>query len=1422
MSTAGPDPSRDTSLSAGPGVPGDAEGPVDDGATEAPDAPERADVADVAEDSAADADPRADRIAAAVSAWTRHLVDLGGRNTLLWYRDLPTGTLDLTTAHPAGLARFMAGRETTLSTLVREPGAHDEALRRARAIAAKSRELKEERGIATGFLALGMATWSLGPTVSREPAAPILLRPITLRPTGAAEHDYVLDLGDEVELNPVLVHYLSTEQGIDLDADALEELAMAADAFDPFPVYDAVSTACADVPDFSIAPRIVIGTFSYAKLPMVADLTTQGVDLADHDVVAALAGDPTAMRSVRSELPDTGAPLDRDPERDRTVLDADSSQQEAIDVVREGSHLVIHGPPGTGKSQTIANLVAGLAADGKRVLFVAEKRAAIDAVVGRLERVGLGGLVLDLHDGARSRRRIAEQLVAGLDAAAVPAAPAPDRPPPGETVAAVRTTRAALVDHVEAMHEIRMPWGVSAYQAQEAISALAARPHPPRCRVRLRGDALSRLSRGEVAELGSRLAAAASLGAWAGDDIADPSGAVPGTAADPWFGARIRSPEEAMAAREVTARLAGGGMDALARTVDDVFTGVDLPRGTALRDWARTLSTVAKVRDTLEVFRPEVFDVPLDDLVAATGDRAYRKANGIEFGWFERRGLVRQARRLLRPGPPPEDLHAALIEASAQRSTWREMAGAGGRPELPVDLDLAQAAYDDVITDLRWLDERLAARPDRERLLDVDLDTLRTRLAELDARPDRLAVVPTVIGTLDDLEAAGFGAVVADLAGRGVDADDVAGELDFVWWTSISEDLMIRDPRIAGHHGDRLRRIAADFAVADANLVRDNAARVREAAADHVRRVIEDDPAQESLIRTEAAKSRRHKSLRDLLPAAGRLATTARPCWVMSPLVVASVLPPGVWFDVVVFDEASQIPPAEAVSAISRAHQVVVAGDAHQLPPTTFFTTVTDGGEETDDLPTEGVESVLDVLAALLPSRRLSWHYRSLDERLIGFANTHIYDGSLVTFPGIDAGPVLAHELVEGTGVLHDGTGAVESTGAEVERVVHLVLDHARSRPEESLGVIALGIQHASRVEDALRDALSDEPDEVQAFFTDRGEEPFFVKNLERVQGDERDAVILTIGYGKTPHGRVLHRFGPLNVEGGERRLNVAVTRARRRMTVVSSLVADDLDPAKLKARGARLLREFLRYAAEGGAVRAPSPEGDGPVPGHHSIVMAELARGLRSHGLVVHEDHGSSADPIDLAVEHRYEPGRLLLAVESDGPGYAAQRSARDRDRLRVEQLTRLGWRHLRVWSSDVFRDPAPDIARIVAASEGRDLDDEEARVPEQDETAQDGSDVERSEGPPRSDGAGATEGDGSTPGGADAAADAPAPDAPTPPAPSETPAARPGKGRRLLRRRSSGPEQTRDDTDAGWGEREDQDAHDRWLQEQRPPHWE
>jgi hypothetical protein len=1343
-------------------------------------------------------DPRTTRVVAAVKAWQRHLVDLGGRNTLLWYRDLPSGTLDLTHAHPGGLAMLMAGRPTKLSDLVREPAALAEARRRARTIRAKTLELSEERGIAAGYIAIGMATWTVR-GASRAPAAPVLLRPCVLKPIGAAREDFHLDLGNDVELNPVLEHYLRSEQGIEVDAEAIEDLATAGGrTFDPEPAYAALSKACASVPDFLIEPRLVVGTFSYAKLPMVADLAAQGDSLADHDVVAALAGDPDALRAVRTTVPES--PADPDPAHELLILDADSTQQAAIDAVRAGAHLVIKGPPGTGKSQTIANLVASLAGEGKRVLFVAEKRAAIDAVLSRLEGVGLSDLVLDAYDGASNKRRVAQAFGAALEQGEL--ATDPDTSEVEHTLA---DRRATLVDHVEALHGQRQPWGVSLHQAQEAIAALSAREHPPTSRVRLRGEELAGVDRRRVGELARQLTSAASLGAWAADE-----------GDDPWFGARVATTDEAVRARDITAELADGGLQDVEQVMREVFADVSLPKAERVSDWGAVLDSVGRVRDTLEVFRPEVFDLPLKDLVAATGTKAYRDAHDVDLGWWSRWRLRSQARTLLRPGTPPDDLHAALVEAQAQRTAWQKLAGAGGRPEIPVDLDRARAAYQSLHDDLVWLGERLETTTAGGALLDETLAALQERMAALAARPERLAVVPQVLSGLDALREAGMGPLVDDLARRGVAADEVATELEFVWWTSLSEELTVRDPRYGAHDGAQLQRVANEYVAADHAHLRAGADRVRAGAGRRLREVLDDHPEQEALVRAEAGKARRHRPLRDLLPRAADVLTAAKPAWAMSPLVVASVLPPGRWFDVVIFDEASQIPPAQAVSAISRAHQVVVAGDERQLPPTSFFTSaVDDEGDPQGEALTEGFESVLDVLTAALPTRRLSWHYRSLDQRLVAFANHEVYDGSLVTFPGTGVDPVVRLETVEGAGVVQPGEEAIESTDAEVQRVVELVLEHARTRPQESLGVIALGIKHANRLDEAIRRALLGAPG-LGDFFDESRPERFFVKNLERVQGDERDAVILSVGYGKTPHGRVLHRFGPLNLEGGERRLNVAITRARRRMTVVSSLTAADLDPARLKARGAQMLRDFLSYAADGTLPSRPTEGAPSPSQGSaraEDPLRAEFARRLRGTGLVVHEAYGDEGHAIDLALEDPGHPGQVLVAVEADGPAYAAMRSTRDRDRLRAEHLTRIGWEHVRVWSTDLFRDPARDVARVNAAVAKAAARSQEQRAggagpaAAQDRAPEETTDREASmsdDEPTVEPVAPAGDGQASAEDEAMPAADE-----------------QPRKRRAMRRKAKRTLEQTRDDTDEGWGERRDESSYERYLREQRPPHW-
>jgi very-short-patch-repair endonuclease len=415
----------------------------------------------------------------------------------------------------------------------------------------------------------------------------------------------------------------------------------------------------------------------------------------------------------------------------------------------------------------------------------------------------------------------------------------------------------------------------------------------------------------------------------------------------------------------------------------------------------------------------------------------------------------------------------------------------------------------------------------------------------------------------------------------------------------------------------------------------------------------------------------------------------------MSPLVVSQILPARPIFDLVVFDEASQVPPADAVPALLRAPLAVVAGDRRQLPPTIFFDSTVESDEESEEDASAlvaGFESILDALDPLLRPRMLTWHYRSEDERLIAFSNHIIYDSGLITFPGASAADCLSHELIEHrSGVQVD----TRSNDFEIERVVKLMIEHAHERPDESLGVIAMGQHHASRIEAALRMRIGEERDPaLEDYFDESREERAFVKNLERVQGDERDAIILTVGYGKQPDGRLLYRFGPLNQEGGERRLNVAVTRARRRLTLVSSFSHSDMDPSKSSSDGVELLRRYLKYAESGG-IDLDNADMSTPL----NPFEIDVKHRLEQAGLTVIPQYGTSGFRIDFALPHPTKSGRFALAIETDGASYHSAPTARDRDRLRQQVLERMGWRFHRIWSTDWFNDWETETEKVLAA---------------------------------------------------------------------------------------------------------------------------
>lgn len=1226
-------------------------------------------------------------VEAAAKRWIADLVDLTGRNNLLYYRDLKRGTLSLDDVPVRLIFSALQGKTIRLSQFFRDPDKREDAVRRTRAVHAKAKENFEERGLETLYLACGMATWTAQKSAAK-PNAPVLLVPVSLRPKGGAQEEFELSVPGDLEVNPTFLQMLKVEFNVECDPaellahsgiegriDTPEELETA---------YRWLTKRCRSVPGFDITERFVVGNFSYVRMPMVRDLETSIDAMARHDIVSALAGDAEAQKAIRkagadADIPD---PDDVPPADEFLVLDADSSQNRAINEVLAGRNLIIKGPPGTGKSQTITNLISALVARGKRVLFVAEKRAAIDAVLRRLTDVGLDDLVLDLHGGVASKRETARAISRVLEKNAQLAKPSLD-PLHRQLV----ERRDQLNRRAKALHRKRNPWEISFFEVQSRLIGLPQSAASP---VRFRGRELQRLSENRVLEIQEELQHFVGLG-----------GLTVRHSDAPWGRAKITSGEEALAAQDEVQRIRQE-LPAVATELRQAaeLSGMRAPE--AFADWGERFELWREIEDLRETFTEEIFaldlDATIESMEPATRSVATRLSAAVFYG--EYRAARKRIRSTVKEGLklPAPDLASGVRAARTLLDRWRILGGSADRaPNSPPN----RAELEERFIELRERLHQIALKVDRGPIHGSDSD-IAAHLDRLLADISTLSKLPEIHRLEHSLRDAGMADLLDHLDGLPVNAHEACEVLQHAWLTSLREHMQLNDPLLGAFDGDQHREVVREFQVADRGHIETTPQRVRRLCAEQAVAAQDADPKGAALVKAEAAKKVRHKPIRQVFASAPTVMTALKPCWVMSPLVVSQVLPSDrPYFDVVVFDEASQVRPAEAIPAVLRGKQLIVAGDERQLPPTSFFAgSNLDVDEEEAELEanlaaTSAYESILEALQPFVGFRMLEWHYRSRDERLIAFSNAFLYDRRLTTFPGVKGPDCVRHVLVTPEG---EYDGDRDSSSAEVRKVVDLVIEHAETQPERSLGVIAMGIKHADRIEAALREALHGR-DDLNEFFHEDRPEPFFVKNLERVQGDERDAIILSIGYGKDPAtGRLLYnQFGPLTHQGGERRLNVAVTRAKEQMTLVSSFTHHDMDPARSSAKGIELLRAYLEYCASKGS-NLPQIAGDVP---ELNPFEADVRDSLEAEGIQVVPQFGVSGYRIDFAAKHPSQPGRMVLAIECDGATYHSTPSARDRDRLRQEHLERLGWRFHRIWSQDWFYNKAAELERVKASYE-------------------------------------------------------------------------------------------------------------------------
>lgn len=545
----------------------------------------------------------------------------------------------------------------------------------------------------------------------------------------------------------------------------------------------------------------------------------------------------------------------------------------------------------------------------------------------------------------------------------------------------------------------------------------------------------------------------------------------------------------------------------------------------------------------------------------------------------------------------------------------------------------------------------------------------------------------------------GLSDLIDALAHGRIATNEAQAKFDMAYYEAILTAMAAEEPELGRFDGELHSRAVRDFA--DLDMQRIKAAAVEVVTAHHRRIPPRDGGAGPvGLLRSEMARKRGHMPIRQLMQRAGPAIQALKPVLMMSPLSVAQFLSPGkMTFDLLVMDEASQIQPVDALGSIARAKQVVVVGDERQLPPTTFFAKMTGSQSEDDDgegAQVADIESILGLFTARgLPERMLRWHYRSRHQSLIAVSNSQFYENRLFIVPSPytqEAGMGLRfHHVPDGV----FDSGATGTNPIEARTIAEAIIRHAKESPHESLGVATFSVSQRRAIQDQLEALRRLNPD-TEEFFHAHPSEPFFVKNLENVQGDERDVIMISVGYAKNTQGYMAMRFGPLGAEGGERRLNVLISRAKRRCEVYASITDEDIDLERGKGKGVFAFKLFLHYARTGRLSLAQTTTRE-----MDSVFEEQVANALSEKGYQVHAQVGLAGFFIDLAIADPERPGRYILGIECDGQAYHDSRSARDRDRLRQAVLEDHGWIIHRIWSADWFQRPREQVERTVAAIE-------------------------------------------------------------------------------------------------------------------------
>lgn len=1126
-----------------------------------------------------------------------------------------------------------------------------------------ARSSMEENGANSLFVALGALRFFEDEFSQRPCYAPLILLPVNLVRKGGYLSYVIRGRDEDTMFNTTLREYL--RQTFKIDIKGIDPLPKDEHGVDVKQILAMVRKSIADQPRWNVLDECFLGIFSFSKFVMWNDIHYNAEKLRENKIVSSLLSGKLEWIDEAAEVDARQADKDNKPSDFAIPVDADSSQLEAIIESGEGKSFILHGPPGTGKSQTITNIIANALYHGKRVLFVAEKMAALEVVQSRLEKIGIAPFCLELHSNTATKAHVLKQFDEALNVKHI--VPADMFEQNSETL---YQRRQELISYLDALHT-RNANGLSVYDCITRYLSLSGE------KMQLSRELIASLTDHDIAQIADAIKNLETVLTVVGNPGQNP----------------LKGLEVYDCSSEVRASLENG-LGKLLEKVNAVIPVMNSFASSAGESKEDSIAWIKHVQLELELLSDRNrqktqllhrYSAALlnEDPVRLKNEWGRINAEGLIKRFFATNRFIKQLRQYDSSlGKDGVEAMVAALEAYKKK-------------DAVVPDRLKAISEHDAERSLGTVKELFAVLDSLNGICSFDMDSMpfcaiiQKNVERWLSGLDGLKNWYLWCSKIKPIKEKGLSAVIDKMAEENISPARTADLFQKSVYYRLAQDGINDSQVLRQFNGllfeeviTRYRALASEFMqMTRHELFHKLAANVPHQANEIV------GSSEIGVLKRNISSGGRGTSIRKLMDQIPTLLPRLCPCMLMSPISVAQYISlDSPKFDIVIFDEASQMPTSEAVGAIARGKSLIVVGDPKQMPPTDFFqkTAVSEEEYYLDDM-----ESILDDCISLsIPSRHITWHYRSRHESLIAFSNSQYYDGKLFTFPSVDDRTSKVTLVpIKGT-YLKGGTNKTEAEAIVKEIVSRLKDPELR---KYSIGVVSFNKQQQLLIEDMLMDILDTKPELKKAAFDTA--EPIFIKNLENVQGDERDVILFSVGYGPDENGRVSMNFGPLNQHGGQRRLNVAVSRSRYEMKVFSMLSASDIDLRRSHAEGVVGLKNFLEYAATGNVIAGKSQTQN---VGENAIIN-QIAERLRAKNLEVDTRIGRSNFRIDLAIADANDPDKYVLGILCDGENYYGTKTERDREIVQPSVLDRLGWNIMKVWAMDWFENSDNVIAGIM-----------------------------------------------------------------------------------------------------------------------------